>query len=115
MKQKILYLADRNNLVDQTISGDFKPYRSFLHISDTVSSARIDSIVASLCSLSREKARMTVVGELVEVDFAVETRPDRQVNAPCTVSVRGYGRFRVNSVSEQTRKGRLRLDADKYL
>lgn len=27
MKQKILYLADRNNLVDQTISGDFHPLK----------------------------------------------------------------------------------------
>ena len=93
----------------------FVPYRSFLHISDTVSSARIDAVVAALCSLSREKARAVVESELVEVDFAVETRADRQIAAPCTVSVRGQGRFRVNSVSEHTRKGRLRLDADKYL
>ncbi len=94
---------------------DFKPYHSFLHISDTVASSRIDSVVAALCSLSREKARAVVVSELVEVDFALEARPDRQISAPCTVSVRGYGRFKVNSVSEPTRKGRLRLDADKYL
>ena len=31
MKQKILYLADRNNLVDQTISGDFKPLEKVIH------------------------------------------------------------------------------------
>lgn len=31
MKQKILYLADRNNLVDQTISGDFKPLEKLIH------------------------------------------------------------------------------------
>ena len=30
-KQKILYLADRNNLVDQTISGDFKPLEKVTH------------------------------------------------------------------------------------
>jgi len=30
-KQKILYLADRNNLVDQTISGDFKPLEKVIH------------------------------------------------------------------------------------
>lgn len=97
------------------IDADFEPYRSFLHISDTVASPRIDSVVAALCSLSREKARAAVVGELVEVDFMSEIRPDRQISAPCTVSVRGFGRFRINSVSDQTRKGRFRLDADKYL
>ena len=31
MKQKILYLADRNNLIDQTISGDFKPLEKVVH------------------------------------------------------------------------------------
>ena len=31
IKQKILYLADRNNLVDQTISGDFKPLEKVIH------------------------------------------------------------------------------------
>jgi RNA-binding protein YlmH len=97
------------------VDKDFAPHRSFLHISDTVASSRIDSVVAALCSLSRDKARAAVVSELVEVDFAVESRPDHQISAPCIVSVRGYGRFKVNSVSDMTRKGRLRLDADKYL
>ena len=106
---------DAVRIKNRVVEEGFTPYRSFLHISDTVPSARIDSVVASLCSLSREKARAAVVSELVEVDFAVEARPDRQISAPCTVSVRGYGRFRVNSVSDKTRKGRIRLDADKYL
>lgn len=30
-KQKILYLADRNNLIDQTTSGDFKPLEKVIH------------------------------------------------------------------------------------
>lgn len=31
LKQKVLYLADQNNLVDQTISGDFKPLEKVIH------------------------------------------------------------------------------------
>lgn len=30
-RQKILYLADRNNLIDQTIGGDFKPLEKVMH------------------------------------------------------------------------------------
>lgn len=97
------------------ISADFEPRRDFFHISDTVASSRVDCVVAALCSLSREKASQAVTGGLVEVDFECETRPDRAVSAPCLISVRGYGKFRINSVSEQTRRGRLRLDADKYI
>lgn len=31
LKQKVLYLADRNNLVDQSISGDFRPLEKVIH------------------------------------------------------------------------------------
>ena len=98
-----------------TLSADFTPKRSFAHILDTVASPRLDCVVAALCSLSRGKAQSAVIAGLVEVDFECDTRPDRTLGAPCLVSVRGYGKFRINSVSEQTRRGRLRLDADKYI
>jgi len=97
------------------ISDDFIPKREFLHISDTVSSPRVDCVVAALCSFSRERASATVASGAVEVDFECETRPDRAIVAPSLVSVRGYGKFKVNSVSEPTRRGRLRLDADKFI
>ena len=83
-------------------------------LSDTVASARLDCVVASLCRLSREKARECVLSELVELNFEVEDRPDHAVEAPAILSVRGVGRFRVLSLSELTKKGRLRLRAEKY-
>ncbi len=91
------------------------PKRKFLQISDTVASSRLDCIVAALCSLSRERAKEKIVSSFVELDFEIEERPDREVLAPATVSVRGVGKFRVLSVSDKTKKGRYRLLAEKYL
>lgn len=91
------------------------PERRFAEINDTVASPRLDCIVGALCSLSREKARSAVEAGIVEVNFEGEERPDRDVSAPCTVSVRGYGRYDVLSVSDKTKKGRYRLLAKKYL
>ena len=91
------------------------PERKFLHITDTLASARADCIVAAVCSLSREKARVAVVNGLLEIDHECCERPDRILVAPCTVTVKGYGKFRINSLSDKTKKGRLRLDADKYI
>ena len=71
--------------------------------------------MASLCSLSREKARVAVVNGLLEIDYECCERPDRTLTAPCTVTVKGYGKYRINSLSDKTKKGRLRLDADKYV
>lgn len=91
------------------------PERKTAQISDTVASPRLDCVVGAICSLSREKARLAVVSGLVELDFEEEQRPDRSVNAPCLVSVRGYGRYRVCSLCDKTRKGRYRLIAEKFL
>ena len=91
------------------------PPRRFAPIGDTVASARLDGVVAALCGLSREKAQQTVLSGLVEMNFEREDRPDRTVSAPCLISVRGFGRYRVLSLSERTKKGRLRLMAERYL
>jgi hypothetical protein len=91
------------------------PPRRFAAVNDTVASPRTDCVVGALCSLSREKAREAVVSGLVEVDFETEERPDRTVSTPCTLSVRGYGRFRLISVEDKTKKGRYSLIAEQYL
>ncbi len=107
--------TDTVKVSEYTIPPGFEAEHRFIRISDTVASARIDCIVAALCNLSREKARREIESGNTEIEFETETRPDRLISEPCTLSVRGYGRFRVNSVSDVTRKGRLRLDADKFI
>ena len=97
------------------VGEDFCPKIEMAHVTDTVASARVDCVVAALCSLSRERATATVRGGLVEVEYETVEAPDRLLSPPCVVSVRGYGKFRINSLSEHTRKGRIRLDADKYI
>lgn len=94
---------------------DFCGKRSFAPISDTVASARLDCVVAALCNLSREKARGCVCDGRVELDYEYCERPDREVSPPCVMAVRGYGKFRICSIGEQTRKGRYRLSAEKFL
>lgn len=102
------------SLVDADELRTICPERRMTPISDTVASARLDCVVAALCRLSREKARECVERELVELNFEKETRPDRTVEAPAILSVRGVGRYRVLSLEEKTKKGRLRLWAEKY-
>ncbi len=97
------------------VPADFSVEKRFSPIHDTVASARLDSIVAALCGLSRERARQAVTTGLVELEYICEERPDKVVVAPAILSVRGYGKFRILSVSEQTKKGRYRLSAEKYL
>ena len=86
-----------------------------MHVSDTVASARLDGVVAALLSISRERAKEMVLGGLVELDYETCERTDKILVPPSVITVRGFGKFRVNSLCDKTKKGRLRLDADKYV
>ena len=106
---------DTVKVKEVTLPDGFSPVRKTIPIRDTVASPRLDAVVASLCSLSREQARETVERGLVELNYESEERGDRTVTAPAVISVRGHGKFRVTSLSELTKKGRLRLVAEKYV
>lgn len=84
-------------------------------ISDTVASERLDCVVAALCNLSREKAQTAIRSGLVELDYEPTDAVDQSVEAPATISVRGFGKFAVHSFDGTTRKGRVRLVAGKYI
>lgn len=107
--------GDAVRVKEVTLDADFDGGRKLMPLSDTVASPRLDCVVAALANLSRETAQSTVRDGLVEVDYECEQRPDYMLSTPCTVSVRGVGKFIVRDLSVPTRKGRLRLIADKYM
>ncbi len=84
-------------------------------IRDTVASARLDCVVAALTNLSREKAQMAVRSGLVELNYETVDACDTTVEPPCVLSVRGVGKFSVLSFDGETKKGRMRLVAEKYI
>ncbi len=91
------------------------PTRRLLPIRDTVASARLDCVVASLCNLSRDAAQNAIRQALVELNYELVTDCDRTVESPATLSVRGVGKFVVEGFDGETRKGRMRLCAGKYM
>lgn len=105
---------DKVRTSEYELPDGFAPERRFEKISDTVASARADCVVAALCNISREKAREAVVCGIVEINYETEQRPDRTVAENSVIGIRGYGKFRINSLSVPTKKGRLVLSADKY-
>lgn len=87
----------------------------FEEIADTIASPRLDCVVAALCGTSRTQAGELIAGGLVSVDFEMEKNRAAAVGEGAAVSIRGHGRFAVDSVGPPTRKGRLRLAARRYL
>lgn len=107
--------GDKVTVQSVQIDENFASQRRVQKISDTVASARLDCVVAAIVNLSRENAQQMIRDGRVELDYRLEDRVDRSVATPATISVRGVGKFRVLSVATQTKKGRYRLSAEKYI
>lgn len=73
----------------------------------TVQSPRLDAIVADGFHLSRGAAAELIEAGGVKLRHAPTLRPDARVEAGDAISVRGYGRLRIEAFGEPTRKGRL--------
>ena len=107
--------TDKVKTFEFTPEDGFDGGRRYQRISDTVASERFDCVVASLCNLSREKAQGAVRSGLCTLDYIPEEECSREVCEGSVISVRGYGKFIVRSISDPTKKGRIRLLADKYV
>ena len=98
-----------------TLDEGFTDGRQYQPVTDTVASARLDCVVAALTDLSREDAQNAIRTGLVEVEFEEQTRTDLPLVPPLTLSVRGYGRYILRSFDGETRRGRLRMRADRLI
>lgn len=107
--------SDTVRCTDYVPDGTFTDGRHYQPISDTVASARLDCVVAALCNLSREAAQSAIRAGTVEVDYESVERTDFSLTAPATIAVRGYGKFILRAFDGETRKGRLRLRADRLI
>lgn len=84
-------------------------------ISGTVSSLRLDCIVALATRLSREKAAQLIRSGLVTLDFVPCQQVDRLVREGDRMSIRGYGKYTVGGEDGLSKKGRTRITIQKYI
>lgn len=98
-----------------TVDDSFTNGRVEQPLRETVASPRLDCIVAALTGLSREDAQATIKNGFVEVEYEVEERVDRCPPVPCTLTVRGFGKYALRAFDGETKRGRLRLLAAKWV
>lgn len=74
-----------------------------------VASERLDAFVAAVFRLSRSEASALCEKGLVAIDGRVTEKSAATVKEGAYVSVRGFGRFRFEKITGDTRKGKLRI------
>lgn len=83
-------------------------------VRDTVASARLDCVVASLINSGRKNAVDLIENGLVAVNSIVFLKSTKMVLSGDKITIKGYGKFIVNSLDKRTKKDRLVLEASKY-
>lgn len=91
------------------------PEQKMKVIRDTVSSLRLDSVMASGFQIGRSKAQGFISTGKVEVNHAPVTKSDRVMAEGDVVSCRGLGKMILSEVKGQTKKGRTAVVLQKYL
>lgn len=87
---------------------------SFQPIRGVIASERLDCFVALLAGAGREKAAQMIHGGFVSVNHREVLSASAHLNPGDTVSIRRYGRFIVDTIGPQTKKGRLSVQCRKY-
>ena len=95
--------------------GELLPQRQYRDMHMTVASPRLDNVVKALTGLSREKAADTVETGLVSLNHLSCQTVSKTVFEGDVLSIRGFGRFKICSLSTRTKKERFLLFAQKYL
>lgn len=88
--------------------------QSFAEKSGTVSSLRLDSIISMAAGISREKSASLIKGGYAAVMYETVQSASYQLSEGDIFSVRGYGKFILDSVNGKTKKDRLHITVKKY-
>lgn len=91
------------------------PSQQVKELRDTVSSLRLDSVLAVGFSTSRGRAAEAIETGRVQVNWTVCQKPDKQVAQGDVISVRGAGKCRLAAVGSMTKKGRIFITVERYL
>ena len=94
---------------------DIKAEQAFSEKNGSVSSLRLDSVLALAAGLSRGKAADMIRGGGVTVNYCVVESVSYCLKCGDVFSARGFGKFILDSVNGKTKKDRFHITVKKYI
>lgn len=104
---KIGSLAVR--LEEKTSEEAIIPKEKWLQKQTTLSSLRLDNVVASTYNISRQQAKQLIEAGRVKVNWTESLQPDFKVDLLDVISVRKFGRIQLKEVLGKTKKDKYRV------
>lgn len=89
--------------------------QKFYDMKINITSLRLDSIVAALINLSRANGAIKIKGGDVKLNYAVIDEVNAKVKRDDLISIKGFGRYKIEDILGLTKSDRLILLVKKYL
>ncbi|MCT4565081.1 MAG: YlmH/Sll1252 family protein [Maledivibacter sp.] len=97
------------------IQGIVPKENSFMTITDTVKSLRLDSVSSAGFKISRSKTLTDIKKEKLKVNFLPVVSPSYNVKEGDLISYRGKGRIILDKVLGKTKKDRYKISIKKFM
>ncbi|TCO61327.1 RNA-binding protein [Caldanaerobacter subterraneus] len=97
------------------LSDVMQPEIKYKDIFSTVASLRVDSVAASGFGISRTKASELIKSGLLQVNWEAVEDPSFHVGEGDVISLRGFGRIKLQEIKGNTKKGRISIHILRYL
>ncbi|MBW1605418.1 RNA-binding protein [Lactobacillus sp. Sy-1] len=98
------------NLKQLPINKIIEPVNEWKTVNTTITSLRIDNVIAKGFNISRNVAKELVVHGKIHLNWGEFNRPDYELEINDVLSVRGYGRLKVSEVLGISRRNKLRVN-----
>lgn len=96
-------------------SPDIEVEQAFTEKNGSVSSLRLDSVLALAAGVSRGKAADIIKGGGVTVNYRIVESASHSLDSGDVFSARGFGKFILFSVNGKTKKDRYHITVKKYI
>lgn len=101
--------------VSQEFDESIVPVQEFQQIDSTVASLRLDCVLSAALKISREKASALIKSKGAEVNYTSVYAPDLQITEGSVFSVKGCGKFILETVGGISKKERIHITLQKYV
>lgn len=76
----------------------------------TVSSLRVDAVIASVFNISRQRAKLLIDSGKVKINWSETRRGDFVLELKDIISIRGFGRIQLQEINGMSKKGKYKVE-----
>ena len=114
-KEQIKKIGRVGVSVEEGYVGELPGSSKLTECSDTVASARLDCVISALAGVSRNTAAEYIEQKMITVNSVCIEKTTTAVKNNDKISIRTKGKFIIDSIDEETKKGRLKIRFKKYI